>query len=57
MFKYFLALLFGNALILGSFMYLQGHMWGAIPALIGIIISTFSLGEVLEPFNKKLFKE
>lgn len=55
MIKYFLLLLLGNALILASFMFLLGHMWGAIPALVGVFLATFSLGEILEPFNDKLF--
>lgn len=57
MIKYFFLLLLGNALILASFMFLQGTMWGALPASIGIFLSMLGLGEILEPFNQRLFKE
>lgn len=57
MLKYFFLLLLGNALILSSFMFLQGTMLGAIPAVLGVFLSMFGLGEILEPFNKRLFQE
>lgn len=57
MIKYAIMLVISLLLIGLPIVYLMGNPWGAVPSMIGIYGLVISLGELLEPFNRKFFRD